>query len=308
MSDRIWLASYPGSGNTWFRMLIGALSLKDGEALDINRLPEGGGIASARAPFDQSTLIDSGLLTNDEIDRLRPHVYEDLAKTQKPSNPDKARDPRRATFVKVHDAYTVTPSGEPLLGGSRGAKAAILIVRDPRDLAISLANHNRSTIDQAIDSMNDTSIALGGRIDRRHEQLRQKLMSWHGHSASWLDQHDIPIHVVRYEDMKRDTVATMLAAMDFAGWKVAKAAAERAVTLAHFDNLQAQENIAGFFEWHDRSGRKFFRRGEAGAWRDRLTTEQVQRLETAHAAMMTRLGYALSANGGTMRGEADGRS
>ena len=49
MTRTIWLASYPKSGNTWFRMLVANLSAKDGKPVDINDLPERGGIASARA-------------------------------------------------------------------------------------------------------------------------------------------------------------------------------------------------------------------------------------------------------------------
>ena len=44
----VWLASYPKSGNTWLRMLIANLSAKDDKPVDINDLPERGGIASAR--------------------------------------------------------------------------------------------------------------------------------------------------------------------------------------------------------------------------------------------------------------------
>ena len=76
----IWLASYPKSGNTWFRMLVANLSSIDGQPADINDLPERGGIASARVTFDHVTMIDSGLLTADEIDCLRPRVYEALAR------------------------------------------------------------------------------------------------------------------------------------------------------------------------------------------------------------------------------------
>ena len=45
-------------------MLIANLSACDAEPADINRLPERGGIASARAPFDYFLLIDTGLLTH----------------------------------------------------------------------------------------------------------------------------------------------------------------------------------------------------------------------------------------------------
>jgi len=88
----IWLASYPKSGNTWFRMLVANLSANDGKAVDINNLPERGGLAGARAPFDYLTLLDSGLLTHDEIDDLRPRVYEALARGDDDDEYDKAPD------------------------------------------------------------------------------------------------------------------------------------------------------------------------------------------------------------------------
>ena len=115
MTRTIWLASYPKSGNTWFRMLVANLAAKDGKPADINDLPERGGIASARAPFDYLLLIDSGLLTHDEIDCLRPHVYEELARGAEDDEYDARQDAPPVRFVKVHDAYTLTPRGGALL-------------------------------------------------------------------------------------------------------------------------------------------------------------------------------------------------
>src|SRR5581483_9345956 len=71
MTRTVWLASYPKSGNTWLRMLIANLSANEAP-MNINDLPQRGGIASARAPFDYLTLIDSGLLTHDEVDVRLP--------------------------------------------------------------------------------------------------------------------------------------------------------------------------------------------------------------------------------------------
>ena len=45
--------------------------------------------------------------------------------------------------------------GEPLLAGARGANGAIVVVRDPRDIAPSLASHRNTSIDDAIAFMND---------------------------------------------------------------------------------------------------------------------------------------------------------
>ncbi len=191
MTRTVWLASYPKSGNTWMRMLIANLSAKDDMPVDINDLPERGGIASARGPFDHLLLIDSGLLTHDEADCLRPRVYEELARGAQDDEYDKTDVAPPVRFVKVHDAYTLTPKGEPLLAGTRGADAAIVIVRDPRDVAPSLANHNRSGIDEAITFMSDKNAAFCKGTNRQHNQFRQQMPGWSGHIASWHDQSDI---------------------------------------------------------------------------------------------------------------------
>lgn len=290
----IWLASYPKSGNTWFRMLVANLSATD-KPVDINGLPERGGIASARAPFDFLTLIDSGLLTHDEIDALRPRVYEALARGELDDEYDAAPEQEQVRFVKSHDAYTHTSGGEPLLGGARGADGAILVVRDPRDVAPSLANHNRTSLDEAIAFMADPAAGFCVKPGRLHNQLRQQLPGWSGYIESWLGQTDIPVHLIRYEDMQAETEAVFGRALAFAGRHAEDEQIRRAVAFARFDELQRQEQDKGFREApRPHAGGQFFRRGIAGAWRDELTAEQVARIEAAHAPMMRELGYDLS--------------
>jgi hypothetical protein len=291
MTRTIWLASYPKSGNTWFRMLVANLSATD-KPVDINDLPERGAIASARVVFDHLTLMDSGLLTHDEIDRLRPRVYEELRRGEADDEYDALDATETVRFVKTHDAYTLTDAGEPLLAGPRGAHSAVLIVRDPRDVAPSFASHNRSTVDDAIAFMCDPAAALSSKTDRQQSQLRQQLPGWSGYHESWLGQTDIPLHLIRYEDMHADTEKMLRRALAFAGRDASDEQIARAVAFARFDELKKQEDERGFREApHARPGGNFFRRGETGAWRSELTAEQVERIEAAHAPMMQRLGY-----------------
>lgn len=294
MTRTIWLASYPKSGNTWFRMLVANLAATD-RPVDINNLSERGGIASARSPFDYLTLIDSGLLTHDEADCLRPRVYEELRRGEPDDEYDARQPSERVRFVKCHDAYTTTAHGEPLLGGASGADGAIVIVRDPRDVVPSFANHSHSNLDAAIDFLNDAAGAFCGKGHQQSNQLRQQLRGWSGHTESWLTQRDIPVHLVRYEDMKADTAGTLRRALAFAEREASDADIDRAVRFADFSELKRQETEIGFREAPPRISKGFFRRGEAGAWRDELTAEQVARIEAAHAPMMQRLGYTLSA-------------
>jgi len=98
-SGIIWLASYPKSGNIWLWIFLTNLRRDGEEPVNINEL-DGGPIASARALFDEATGIESSDLTPEEIDRLRPGVYEQLA-----------TGANETLFLKVHDAYTYTTDG-----------------------------------------------------------------------------------------------------------------------------------------------------------------------------------------------------
>ena len=294
MTRRIWLASYPKSGNTWLRMLIANLAAKDDQPVGINDLAATSSIASARGSFDDLLLIESGLLTHDEADCLRPRVYEELARGADSNEEDQREAPPAVRFIKVHDAYTLTPLGEPLLAGARGADGAIVIVRDPRDVAPSLASHRNTSIDDAIAFMNDRDAEFSANTTKQDSQLRQKLPGWSAHVASWLEQTDIPVHLVRYEDLQIDTVVMLRRALAFAGQAAADDELCRAVRFADFTRLRQQEEEIGFREAPQQAGARFFRRGEAGGWRDELTPDQAARIEADHAPMMRRLGYQSS--------------
>jgi aryl sulfotransferase len=287
----IWLASYPKSGNTWLRLLLAHVLAQDGQAADINNLFLGG-IASSRGSFDSIVLIDSGLLTHDEIDDLRPRASAALAQKAFEFGLT-GEDASPVRFTKVHDAYAINSSGEPLLGGSAGAHGAIVIVRDPRDIASSLAYHLALSIEEAITFMGDHDAALAKGTNQQAFQLRQKLRAWSEHVASWLDQIDIPVHVIRYEDLHHDTVAALSRALAFAGLSASLEKINQAVASCDFTVLRDEERLNGFAE-APRRGAIFFRRGEVGAWRDELSHEQITRIEARHWQIMQRLGYGLS--------------
>ncbi len=284
-----WLASYPKSGNTWFRIVAANLSAPGGEPFDINNIPERGGIASARAPFDNTLLLESGILTHQECDRMRPLLYRALAEEQ---DEDLASSDSEARLIKCHDAWTRTDRGEPLLGGAKAAQNAILIVRDPRDVAASLANHLGSSVDKAIAFMGSKAEPFCANLKGQPIQLRQQLLGWSGHAESWLGQSDIPVHLVRYEDMKAEPVRVIHDALLFARKDHSLDEVAKAVELSRFEKLQAQELNARFREAP--RGRIFFRRGECGAWRDELTSAQVIQIERDHSRMMQRFGYSMS--------------
>ncbi|MCJ2189229.1 sulfotransferase domain-containing protein [Novosphingobium beihaiensis] len=294
MTPRSWLASYPKSGNTWFRLIVANLDAEDDNSLATGSSGTPDLMASARAPFDDMLLLESGLLTHDECAALRPLFHRaELMQDgngvfrQEAERPHSTKMGYRLT--KTHDAWSYLPDGQPVLGGAQAAGNAILMVRDPRDIAPSLANHMGFSIDQAIDFMNDPDASLSGRRHEQTLQLRQLLMCWSEFNASWLDQTSIPVHCIRYEDMQEAPMAAMSAALAACGRAVDTERLRRAIERTSFDTLHKLEEESGFAEAY--RGRRFFRRGVSGAWRDELTRGQVKRIERNHAAMMDRLGY-----------------
>jgi hypothetical protein len=280
----VWLASYPKSGNTWFRAFLTAL-LGDG-SLDINMMKTDG-IFSSRSIFNDATDIDSTYLYDDEVKQLLPEVFTEVI-----SHYDKPR-----LFVKVHDAYSKNSSGAPIIPAGP-TLCALYFIRNPLDVAGSFANHNASSIDESIALMNKPLGILAKQKRQRGEmnvnnQFSQLMLSWSGHAESWTSAEvPFPVMVIRYEDMLQDTLNTFSKAVAFVGLEKTKEEIERAVYESRFEKLKEQEQEKGFME-KNRKSESFFRSGQSGGWKKELTPEQIRSIVTAHRTVMETYGYEI---------------
>ncbi|GAB3430690.1 sulfotransferase domain-containing protein [Massilia solisilvae] len=275
MSGIYWLASYPKSGNTWFRSFLTNLQADGDTPVDIDSL--GSGIASSRAWLDAVLGFDTADLGHDETERVRPAVYDWSSRQPAP------------TYHKIHDAFIHTVDAEPLVGRA-GTLGALYILRNPLDVAPSFANHLGKSIDHAIARMGDPEFALAARKRRLDSQVRQRLLSWSQHVESWVDAPDLNLLVIRYEDMLDDPIDTFTRAARFLHLPDDPARIEKSVRFSDFKVLAAQETRGGFRERPPESTR-FFLSGKSGTWRDRLTDAQVERIVADHRAVMRRFGY-----------------
>ncbi|MCL4820873.1 MAG: sulfotransferase domain-containing protein [Vicinamibacteria bacterium] len=272
MKGIVWLASYPKSGNTWVRALLRALQ---GQGVDINRLT-GAEHAADCARFDDALAIDPGLLLADEAAALRPRLHERLA-AESPADP----------FLKIHDALLPTPAGEPLVAPAV-TRAAVYIVRNPLDVAVSYAHHYGVTPAQAVAAMADPGHRIGVGLAGGGLQFPQRLADWSGHVTSWLSA-PFPVLLLRYEDLERAPVREVTRLARPLGLETRPGRVRRAVGLARFDRLREQEEALGFREAP--RGRRFFRSGASGSWRTGLAPELVARVLEDHGTVMKSLGY-----------------
>lgn len=235
-------------------------------------------IASARDPFDSVMELESSDLTQEEIDCLRPMFYIEQARLAK-----------QPLIRKVHDAWIRTRAGTPLFPPAV-TRGAIYVVRDPRDVAVSYAHHACCSMDEAIAFLSDPNAAFASAKTYLTGQLRQTMLTWTGHVASWLNAPGIRVLAVRYEDMIAHPESTLAEVASFCGIDAGAELIEAATRATRFDVLQQTERDQGFRE-KPRGMKQFFRRGQAGGWRDSLSNEQANRIVSAHGETMRRLHY-----------------
>jgi aryl sulfotransferase len=271
----VWIASYPKSGNTWLRAVLSAWQTGAPARLDALAAES----VAARVPFEDLLGVPTTGLTPDEVDILRPRVDELLS-----------AEAEVTPLRKTHDGLYAGPYGEPVVSAS-ATRAALYVVRDPRDVAVSLAHHAGRTMEWAVDRLADPHHVLAASGRAPAAQLRQRLGTWSQHVRSWADDAPFPVHVVRYEDCLADPVRSFAAALRFAELgPVDEEQVAHAVNGASFERLRAAEASEGFAERPERAER-FFRSGRAGAWRDEMSRPTAARVEAAHADLMRRFGY-----------------
>lgn len=274
MSGRtVWLASYPKSGNTWFRAVYAAW--RAGTEPDLGSL---GTIASSRERFEDALSVPSSDLSAAEVASLRP-AADDVADS----------DSLELHLEKIHDRLTQDSTSGWIVSPA-ATHCALYLVRDPRDVAVSLAFHNETHFAWSASKLSDEGAAISDRTDDISDQLLQRLGTWSEHVRSWVEGAPFPVHPVRFEDCLADPLATFDQAFHAAGFRALPEALATAVERSSFRELQAQEAEGGFRERRSRAA-NFFRQGTAGGWREELSLPLVAAIEAAHGEVMTRFGY-----------------
>ena len=275
--NMVWLASYPKSGNTWFRIFLSNLFSGAPEAVHINNLTVSY-ISSNREIIDSYLGIHSSELTAEEIDKLRPQVFRRLSE-----------ESEATAYVKTHEAWAVNSDGNPLFPKDI-TQGVIYLIRNPLDVAISYSYHNRESIDDTVSILNKDTTKLCETKERVSIQTQQVLNSWSNHVSSWTEKSGLPVHVIRYEDMLDHPLEAFHGAIDFLGLNYGESEIRNAIKNSSFDTLQGMESNDGFKERGIYSD-AFFRIGKSHQWESELSRTQIEEIVKHHGKIMKRFGY-----------------
>jgi hypothetical protein len=274
----VWLASYPKSGNTWLRMfLYQLLRIQNGmprEEEELNKLDKASGYeARLFSLFEQFLEKPLATASFDEVMSVRPLVQSQVAE----------RMPQIA-LLKTHNL--LGNFGKVPLINLKASVGSVYIVRDPRDIAPSLAKHLGCSLDDAIKVM----ATAGYRSLQNTETAVEVWGSWSQHVASWTMHPDRAALVLRYEDMLANPTAAFTAVMTHLRQSPPPKAIAEAIELSSFAALKEQEKRYNFRERSPRAD-AFFTEGKAGIWRSKLSGAQAKAIEVTHRDQMKKFGY-----------------
>lgn len=160
-------------------------------------------------------------------------------------------------------------------------KRAIVVIRDPRDLVVSLSNFYCQSYGEIIENLNSPKAGT-------FEDYRYYLLSdWSTYVKSWKTC-SYPVYFVRYEDLQADTVKTFGEILKFMELPIKNV--ETVVRMTKFSKVQKQETDKGFVE--QKNGATFFNNGKA-TWQDELSPNQINLIEDTHKDEMRTFGYEL---------------
>ena len=101
---------------------------------------------------------------------------------------------KKVKFLKTHNAFCKINNYN--FTNSQNTLGAIYLIRDPRNVITSLANHYQINTEDALQFMKDEKRGIVSSKNNRYVGF-QPLLSWSLNYKSWLNQKSFPVHLIK---------------------------------------------------------------------------------------------------------------
>ncbi|UTA68756.1 sulfotransferase domain-containing protein [Emticicia sp. 21SJ11W-3] len=255
----VWLASYPKSGNTWVRSFFTAL-LKNEDfninSLDFDELYANKTLLQKLVQRDISTFNDF------ELEALRRKFLNFYVQT------------RKAPYLqKIHDQFSYSVHDNLPVFHTQHPTAVIYIMRDPLDVTLSFSRYLGISPDEIIDRY----ICKSGSTIYMDNYFPRVIGTWEEHFYSWFNQAMLPVHFVKYEEMKLNPNKAFKEMINFLGLDFSDEAIAQAINKTDFNSLKKMETAHGFKEKLVPNV-PFFHTGEVNQGKKKLTRNQIEKI------------------------------
>ena len=271
----IWIASYPKSGNTWVRAFLSTyLDSTDGK-FNFSLLDKIG-------EFPDHNILNKFMDSKDFYNLSEVSKY--WIKVQELINSNK-----KLTFLKTHSSLCNINGNK--FTNSDNTLAFVHIVRDPRNIVLSMANHFGITQEESYKIISDKMYIIYPKKNN-HPIPSTLVSSWNNHYLSWKNSDSINKIVIKYEDLIKNTKDTFEKIINFlsehAKIKYDEEKIVNSIDVTQFNNLKKNEDKYGF---NMGQKNKFFYLGKKNDWKNLLDPGMGEKINIQFKSEMNELGY-----------------
>ena len=276
----IWVASYPKSGNTLVRSILTSLIYSEDGNFNFKLLKK-------IELYPQKKHFESLMNKLNNINELSKFWT---------ISQDKLNLDKKIKFLKTH--HLRCGIGNYTFTNSKNTIGTIYIVRDPRDVIISFAQHHSLSIEEAKHSMfRRDSYTFPEREKNPDLAIRTLFGSWSDHYNSWT-KNNKNLLFIKYENLITNKKSELLRIIKFVNnyikIPISETKINNCINSTAFESMKKNEE-KGLFEENsfDKNGKKikFFNYGKEGNWKSVLSKELVLNIEKKFQKEMSELKY-----------------
>ena len=194
----IWLASYPKSGNTWVRAFLSAYLYTNNGNFNFDLL-------------DKIKEFPEHNVLNKFMESKNFHNLNEVSKhwinVQKFLNLG-----NKITYLKTHSSFCNI--NENKFSDKNNTTALIYIVRDPRNVILSMSNHFGVNHETSYKNITNKMYII---YNQKNDQPMPSSLvsSWNNHYLSWKNFNPVNKIIIRYEDLILNTKDTFKKIINF---------------------------------------------------------------------------------------------
>ena len=281
----IWLASYPKSGNTLVRSMLASYFFSKDGIYNFSL------IENIKQFPNIKLFEDLGIdITNEK------EVIANYVRVQQSFNKRESTQ-----FLKTHSyLFNIENNAFTDLNNTLGV---IYIVRDPRNVVTSLANHKALSTDEATDVLIN-SWYIKGNLNNFNYTERTTLYTgtWASNYKSWKSfKSQGKYLLIKYEDLINKKEEIFLKIIKFIyklnkkNFELDKVKFKNVIDSTSFERMKALEKEVGFNESRvdKKTGKKinFFNLGKKNDWKKMIVPNIKEKIENSFKEEMKELGY-----------------
>ena len=292
MKKCFWITSYPKSGNTWLRLIIGGLFFTYNGKIEnfevLKKIPKIDTLKNFEFVKDIS-MEDYKIIFSDKTfdEKMFLTYFKYSTEAQKNINLNGGT----FGFFKTHNARVKI--NDQFYTNENTSLGFIYIYRDPRDIIISYSKYLGQKYDDTIDFM------INGQLrnpQKNEGRLPEIILNWGDHYNSWKKFNKVPSLFLKFEEVKENPAKEIYKIVNFfkknynIQIKNKDLKIENIIKTSDFNKLKQIEQESFFPENQDNSS-IFFRKGSSEQWKENLSDNQINLISNRFKSEMKELKY-----------------